>query len=412
MKPPSRRYCLKKSSLLFVLLILAYPILGHAAKYELIEAEKVSTSMDDKNEDIVVDAAKVQHLFLFGEDTQKKMMAIASKGGRNAYSDTLRLFCDGKKSRINPEVKIVAVLPIAPPGLPINKVAAGRKRFIELSKRYLQEKFFFDLADTRMSGAGEVTNPDFDTYRRYVIETNGEKKYGNRFSVEVPFVPTRKENELVNFYRQVKFLPSLSSMRWDEADQSIEHASTNFLFLFSNEGNLVMLPKIAASYKRAWGDGVTDKGQLSSVSSDTLETKDALQTFYRHSFYFPSEVGWRVKEVSDGPIYPLQLALAEDLAFLKKNYAFVFPVETANKIFGDILEKGIEQYVGYEQKSGKLTFSSALALEHQDFQWEGVLASQTSITQSDQDGKIVFRLKLDMGLACERIVSKVDLQGQ
>ena len=85
------------------------------------------------------------------------------------------------------------------------------------------------------------------------------------------------------------------------------------------------------------------------------------------------------------------------LAFLKKNYSFILPLNVASQVFGDLEEKDIAQYAGYKKtKDGKLTFSSSLATDHADFLWEGVLTAQTKITQADQsDGVIVFNLALD-----------------
>lgn len=408
---------LKNSSSIALALLLIAPATSYGSEYDLIPAEKVSATKGDENKDLAVDAMRVQHLFVFPNAIGSKMTEMATKGDADAFGKIQGLFCDGKRPRSKAEMKIILVPPTPPKGQSIEKVANLKKRFIELAKRYLKEGYFFELANTEFSGA-DKTNPDFANYKRYVLDSGYERKYTNRFSTTIPFVPAQKKKPIVEFYKSVKFMPSLSSMRWDDPWDTIEHAQTNLLFIFlPSESITLLLPKAVAIYKGEWGHGnkgTEVKGGIGFASSDSLETSDSLQTFYRNANYMASETEWKLKELPENSIFPLQLSNAEDLAFLKKNYSFILPVDVAKKVFGDLDEKDITQYVGYtKDDAGKLTFSSSLAIEHTDFLWQGVLAAQTKITQADQsDGTIVFDLTLDMDLACKYMVPLADMQSR
>ncbi len=393
-------------------LLLTAP--AHASKYDLISAEKVSTAGSDENKDIVVDAMKVNQIFLAPNSVGKKMAELASKEGPNTYRDIQALWCSGTKAKFKSELKIVAVPPTPPPGIPMDKVAAARKRFIDIARRFLKERYLYEFSNTQFSGQSAPINPDYDAYKRYVLDTEGERKFTNRFNVEIPFAPVSTKKNLITFYKQIRNLPSFSAMRWDKLGDTIDHAATNFLFLFLPHENVALLfPKAAATYHAEYGggNGTEVAGKLAFVSSDTLERSDSLQIFYKSVSYMPSTIGWKIKDLPEA-IYPLQFTIAEDLAFLRANYTFIVPVEAANKIFGNIEDQNIEQYVGYSKNGeGKLTHDISLTIENSDFLWRGMLAANTSVTQSDQaDGSVSFKVELDT--PCKYMVPLADLQSR
>lgn len=390
-----------------------------AYTYRRVEVEPVNIVADYKGEKpvgIVEDAMRLESTPLFDQATYQRIES-AAKSAKDIPSLQTKIrdaVCDGEQPRSQPKLTVRLILSRPTKGEALDVVAERNRVFINEAKIYLKQYWLNE--SSRLEIAREKFNSDFDLYKKDLVDTNLERKWAShRISVGVPFIAGSTAKDAEKYFASSHATPNLRPI--EQTGPNEWFPGRSFLSLAFPNHTFVMSNKVSDFLISVWGQNSYGTEMDSEIAHDVqLGPMTTFRYFgmsdgfnYRNNAFFtPSKSSWKLK---DGSIAnPLVLSHFDDLAALKSGFSFRIPKEELARVFKTSSPLYL-QYFGYDYDSGK--YAASLAIAHQDYIWQHVLANQTEVTQSSQeDGSVTFELKPSFEIFCKYGVPASSLVAQ
>lgn len=373
------------------------------------EPLKVATdSMGQTPKDIVADAYTIHRSSLFDMTTAKRIeKAVKDAKDDRAASIAVRdIVCNGEKPRVKVSLRFHLILNKPIPSTPVDVVAQKNQLLVSEVPFYLKAYWLHEASRPEL--LDKQINSDFDEYYRAVVETNGERKTTNRIDFGIPFLPGSSKADVERFFANTHAVPTLKRL----ADKGpVEwYPSRSLISIETGPQDYILSNKVANIFSGVVGEGI-EQGEIYINTDVQFEATTTVQRFsqqdgWQFRTYANFTVSPNTWKLDDGTTaHPMQLNVLNDLAQLRRLFAFRIPMGDLEKMFGVTSET--ERLFGYSD--GK--FSAETALEYADYTWLRTLEYMTEVQSTVMnDASTTLSVRPSMELFCRWAVPTSSLR--